>query len=1291
MENNNPEITDWQDVEEPVRSLASEPIVAKAPQAEITDWEDIKDWEDVPAPAPQAAAAAVPEQPGLLTRAATAINNFIGSPSQINDWEDQKANSTETAIQDSFKAENNSLAAFRKSYIDPAVKVVTDTASLGLRALDFGMTPFQLPQRATVGNIIRYLNPEMMNRMRKEQAENPWKTEVGKVIDEVAPPLYLGTDILLPKINKYFKDLDPREGDALEYAGNALGFGAAIAADVFTDPLFYTVLLAPSKLAAAAERAGATSKLVDGVKVVEMASPNGRPVWITGKGTVDFIDPALSKSAKAIEGAAGKDLLQVKLPFIDTPVLSVKGESLQKWAQAKQASFENSVVGRGLRSINVDTLDPVFNDARHINAYESSMPQLFVKDIEKDANFITAGKKVPEKVGEYAYMVSQVGAEGAEKVARFKGLKLSQEEIQMATDLGGSMEKWRAFGSDLHFQLSGNVIPPKAALTEAEKVSWLAQNHEMADILAKLPEEVRPFMFSENANLRRMRDPQWIANAEKLGVQLKDAERVVDRALTTRGLKETADAARERIPLSSWAYNYIQEKKTGVKGFFDPDVVKATQADFTDLVRSASDQKFANYVRDLGLTKEQWADKISNAKKAVAAGIDDPAIVKIAAMDPTKDVKAISIEAFKEYNFVGQTKAGDSLVSKTPLYYERSVADSINAKYAPLKPGMIGSFFGWMNQQVAKSYLTSLGRSIPQLYEATGASLMAGLTNPRHVAEAIAAKFKPDLASEIFHASGIGENLSHSYDVTSKIILKPKMYAEPGAFNAQTNINQMISNQTGTVIKEMEESVKKASLLGKAPEAVLGGMKKVVELANDNPLSRMTRDIVNGFENLPKEALFRQKLAEGYTSEQAIRYAGKTMLDFRIQSPTSLGSYVLFGGFHAQNLKRIPFMLAKNPWVANLTDQDRGTIRRAIQATYDWSPGQSEGLQRQNGPFPQEPVFGGFLPGADAVMKYPEHAQTGLNQLITSLLGKMPESSMLGQSLNKTPEGFQVLHYLPTTLGGARMFLGDFASIGANLTSNMMGYGPTDPGGQGSIENQELSIMPPAVRAAMIQLAGYDLVTGQKLSNVDEKNEALLRTLNPLRSPNFWNVFNGVMDSVTSAHMKSLNGFFNDPTYRAAMRIVGGKIDERSYDKAIPSQAILKSVVSNMSLGLFRLTQPDIQYRMHVMSMLKDMDELKKAVKKYSSMEDPVMQAKGQQYIQKLEKRAAEFERLEKFYTAYSNATQAIRNNKELSKVLLPEDNTSAFEPSVDNEETEEESENPELLDEETNSEEPQE
>lgn len=1248
------------------------PLISRSPAAAKDEWVDappsapvasasdspvLKDeWVDAPSAA-ALPAVTLPHQLGLTGKGSDP-QTLIGFAGEADPAQASQSNIDAAKQAADFVAPfRKAIEPFMKNYVEPATKAVKVAVGDEFRAIQAATVPLQLAQRAIVGNALRFIDPTMMDRMRQDQAEDPWKTGVGKALDEVAPPIYIGSDYVLPKIRQAFKNLGATEGSALESLGAGLGFVASVAVDTLTDPLFYTELLAPAEIVKAAERAGAAEKIIDGVKAIEIASPGGRSVFVdVGKGTdktYHFFDPALAAAATDARGlsATEKDLVQLKAPFVDKPILSIKGQAVQDWARAQAAAFESTQAGRWLQTFSNKTTDAAFNQVRHINDYETAMTQLFMKDIGADAEMVTQGRTLTKDISKYAVWTQENGPEAAAKIASFKGVKLSPEDVEMATDLGNRMAEWRGFGQKLNGQLTGEVIPTFAK-NEEDIQRYLAKTPGALDALDKLPDEVKPFIYSENANLRRRIDPNYVQNMRDLGNELKGSEQAIDSAMAGRGLKQTADAAKERIPLASWAYEYLEEKKTGLKDFFDPDIIRTTQADVADLIRTASDSKFAKYVTESGLTRAEIETKIEAARRMVEAGTADITMQKLAAKDISKDFGQVKVDALKKLGFTGTTSEGASILSKQGMYYEKSVADYLNSRYAPMPPSMIGSFAGWFNTQIAKSYLTNIGRAMPRLYETIGAGMMAGL-RPQYLAETIVSRLKSlssktvDPVREIWQASGLSHDLTKSYNVTKKMITNPKLYDEAGAFSGVTSAMQMYKNHGEVVTSEIEKSMTKT--VAKLGGSALEGGKAVIEFANNNPLAHMTRDVVNGFENLPKEALFRQMLAQGKTVPEAIDYVGKTMLDFRFQPSSNLGAYVLFGNYHAQNMARLPFMIAKNPWVINLADSDSGAIKRAMNDTYGWNAGQVEGLQRVAGPIPMETAFGGILPGAGSVMRNPQHAQNFLNQLVTALTGKLPQDSMLSQALQKTPDGFQVLHNIPSTIGAAKLFL--FGS--------------------------EVSMTPPILRA-MIDMAGMDIVTGRKLVDYDAKVDALSKTLNPYRSPNFWNVFNGAMNVAAKAQFSSLDDLFNNSTYRAAMRVVGGDLLGNAFDSAKPSRAMLNSLVQTSTLGLFRLSQPDMQFQMHVRSVTGELKELEAKVNTLAISNDPAVRAKAKDVITKQVLPVVEdLKKMVKFRDSYKRATDAIRANKDLSRQLLPPDNPSFFDAKEENEEVPTEERNP--------------
>ncbi len=1140
----------------------------------------------------------------------------------------------------------DSIEAFAREYIQPASVTIKDGLSDAAHIMQYPMSIFNTPHNLVTGNIMgRIIDPTMMANMRQEQAQDPWKTDFGKHIDEIAPPIWLGSDKALPLIKQKFRDLgaDPAAPilslpGILNQVGSAVALVSSVVLDVATDPLTYAELFAPEEIYRAGVRAGDAVKAIDGVNAVEKTLDNGRSVWYAANGDIRMSDPAI----KLVESTE-QNLLKVKLPFV--PAVTIKGQAVQDYIRGMQAQFEASDAGRTIRSFNNRTTSPGYNLMRNQQDFTISMNQVYAKWTDESAGFATRGQNLTKDVSQYAEMSAVHGPDGAAKIADFLGKKLTPQEIEMANELGERMATWRADGHQMHGNITGDPIPEFKPSPERVQ-EFFTKNPKIKDAIDELTAKhpsMAPLLFNENAPIARMRNPQWVRDMQALGNDVGGGEKVLDQAIAGAGLKQVADSSKERGPLSTWAYEWAQRRITGLNtDYFDPDIVRVTKANFADLIATAANKKFADGVRAMGLTKEEVLAKINEAKIQYALGPVDSETRRFALMDPEKDFKPVDIDTLKQID-VRAGRDGTKFITKKPLYYETSVAGDLNNRYARVDPT---TAIGWFNTQVAKSYLTSPTRAFPRLVATMGAYLMNG-GRISSLAECLASRFRaPDELSQIWQAGGLSHDLTKSYDVTRKLIQKPNLYMEPGAFSGITDVQRSLLNHGDHYVLEAENTMQKLQNMGIGAK---DSAKAAVEFANNNPFARKVRDLVNGLENIPKETLFRQGvLKDGMSVEQSFDKVSKGMLDFRFQpNDNSLGSYMLFGNYHAQNLARLPFLIAKNPWVPGLVDSDRGAIKRAIDGSYDNHPAQVEYLQRLVGPIPLETSYAGLLPGAGSVLRNPEMANNWVNQTITFLSGKIPQDTMINQALQKTPDGFQVLVNLPSELGAAKLFAAPAAQLTAKVASgqNVLPLA----GGQ-------FGMAPPILRAAIVAM-GFDPVTGKQLVDSDHVIDALSKSVNPYHMPNFWNVFNAAVDTASKAQHESLNNLFENPTYRAAMRLVGGSVLGTIYDKEKPGKAQLNAIVESCTIGLFRLSQPEVQFQMQVKSNLSELDQKFKDLSSMAKSLDPaVREVAKKNFMTQIIPITKDLKNMVKFHTAYKKGIQAIRNNKGLSQQLLPQE-----------------------------------
>lgn len=1165
-------------------------------------------------------------------------------------------------------------------------KIAQTSVSNAREEATYALTaPFMLPQKLIFGNTIRAAHPELMQRVREEN-ERRGASDVIKFMDNIAPPLYLGSDVIRPKIQDYLKNYNPEQGDILEQLAPIAGAVAALGVDTITDPLFYLSFggragkLSKEGILTEEGVGELGTKFDKGKTVVEIPSPGDRKIFVDERGTFHIMDP----NSVPTKGAPKKGIVTVGL---GPAKYTFDAPEIRKWGEQVLLDAEMSRPGQFVSGFATNTSNKTFNESRNVWRNEIGAADLFSDDVANASKAILGDRKLDEGVSKYATLYVE-NPRGADTIASRMGINLSKDDKLKAQKLGDTMVQWRNWANDVTEQSTGKRISQFAKADVEHQIKVLS-DPAVRTFFDSIPEELRPYMFSENANLARRVDPGVLDIARAAG----KGEMELDAQLNAnKGFKEVADAMKQRNKLSTWAVDEMQKRKYGLKpgqSFYDWNVVRSTQNDVRDILSTSANKRFANTVSSMGKTAEEWDRTIKAAQEQVQTlgRAVDPETYRISRLQPGM-LKELDTHAFDEVkrltskdlavdlkemgklrdNLRAQYKIVDDpavsailedninhlnnvIESKGKKYspygylenkrilFEPTVRGAVNAQFSPGHKIPAVAAASYINSLISKAYLSSIGRVVPQLYEATTAAMAAGPSFVAEVPNVIKSRFKPDLASDLYKASGLEQNLSNAYDAYKGTTVTPKLIQDPTINTAWSNTmakyRAMVETKQfeKTMIENMNDGMKVAGQ----------GLKAVANKTVDNWLGRTTRDMVNGFENIPKEALYRRRLKMGDTPFEAADYVGRSMLDFRFTGG-NVKKYVsptmMFGNYFVKSMERLPFLVAKNPWMVGFSDTDRGTVKRVIEGTY-WKPTQLQHLQEIQGPFPPDPVFGGFLPGPEYVGKQLKTAQMWTNNFIYGLLGqadKISPNSATEGMLQKSKEGFQVMHYLPSFTSGPRDFLfSPFSERGAAANAQ------------------------PLIRSAVLALSGMDLSTGEVIplgkgkdfeTKWSKRFSAILETNNPLKNPNFWNLYDVGEKIMFEKHAPRINGFLDSPETAAILSLVG-KPNNKPKDiieKLKIDESRLKSLISMSTLGLIRPTVPDFQFQLHRSAMMKERKDLIDGLMKAGIRKD---KDEFNNLYGKVINVNKQIEQAIDWKLAYDAGTLAMRRNPDVAAELL--------------------------------------
>lgn len=1119
--------------------------------------------------------------------------------------------------------------------------------------------PFFMPQRMIMGNIVRATHPELMDRVRVDD-ERLDRSDIVKSLDAIGPPLYLGSDVVSPRIKSLLTNVnEPADSILNSIIAPLAGAIAGGAIDVGGDPWTWFTFGAESVENAAAkgiqmsvEGAASPAERKTLGELVKIASPNSEPLFMDASRNIYKEAPTLNKvETNAL--TIGRGPLK----------MVVKGEIVQRYVEAAKAMAANASIGWGafevrpgvfLQGFATNTSNDAFNMARNVARNEAGLGAMIADhDMANSFKQVLGDKPLSEGVSRYARNYSELGQEGADQLASRMKLKLTDDEKQTAVMLGESVRDWRNWASNVSEQMTGIKSPKFSQASAVEMLDAVSNDKNVAKLWDNVDPELRPYIFAKNADVGRRASGEGLKAMRQMG----QGYDTIDATAKQYGLKSLADAFKERDKLSTWAADLLRSKEFNVKNFYDTNLLGTAQAQVRDIFETAANNKFAQFSVKLGKTKEEWNQAINQARALVSENgiaLTHPDIYRLSKLDPAI-MTPVNDSAFNSLRRSVTEAEGfvtnANLADKKNLLFEPSVAAAINTHFAPMRKVGLAAAASWFNSLLTRSGLSSLTRLVPQTYEAFTASF--GRASPGDYVDAISSAMKPvgerDFAGKFFYHSGLAQNVSKMDDV-GRVPVSVKMLHDDGLNAAWTNSMQQVRDMIEA--KQFDKS-----LTDYAKQAFEKTVKGVEFVEADHPIKRTIRAAINHFEDIPKEAVFRSKYRQFGDVNKAAYETGREMMDFRFTSDgvsSALKPFMQFANYNAKALERMLLLAGKNPGLVTLFDERQGHIARAIHNLNGWSPYQVEGMRRTYN-MPVEPMFMGFLPGMGAIPQDQQNAQSTLNNIINGVIGNLNaigKDSYTQGMIQASKEGFQAMAKLPSFMSGPiDMFRKPFSDRGLG------------------------GMVTPAINVGAILMTGKDLATGETIP-LSSQQDNLLRSMQerlshingavarPFQDKNFWNIFDATGKIAFEIHAPRINEALDSPVLQAALGVLGKtnpKINN-GMDKLKVDKDHLSRLVNTLTAGLIITRDGDLPYNMAVRNLLKQrgvyLEQFKEAAIKGDV--DRVSSLKGD--IRNL---VDQLHQAVDFRDAYESQTYKMRQNPSLESNLIGKE-IQQFEPVDD-------------------------
>lgn len=1116
---------------------AAEPVQQKT--------ESLPDWFTPAEPAPQS----VDEMQKEFLRDHPDQANLIQAPVHVFTPEENAAMLKKQQDFDNLLMEMpKAMGKTVEGLISPAQLPLAAVASAAARTNEV-LGEITKPGPTTFNDVAEaFLNPQMMKDFRKaggapERIQDILSNDMkdGSVVDlisditkEITPLGKYPSDVLSDDDRVLIGSLAP---EGYENAAKAI---VDLGINVAFDPLMYTSIA--SKVAPAAR--GAAKGLEEALDVESMVKNYN-----------------VAKNARAAEGlgaeaeAGKRALFQFKLPGANVPIFSIEGKQIMQGLDEMGAVLESKVPVRPLMQRSgmsgFDAAVPLFE-------LDGALAQ---RKLDEAQSLIMASAPQDEKLIRYAANVAEHGVEAGNALSVAQGIKLTTDERIAANQLQRSWAAVNELGNKAIVDAGGrdlSAIVNKIPTADEQKKILQSMSKTYGDIPAVIVQDGdKMFDVTFSGGSFSYDFGRALKEEARNAKKLQDSVDGLNRATTGGGFSVTPDAAKARSELSTVVMNSLLEKQYGIKEAFNPNKTEVVLNSLQNKLEVARKLKLLNFTKEnYGLAIGEVGDYIKGAQmrvananaNGVAASIED---LRIAKMTPD-DFRPISSKVF---NQIRPFQLGDEtvLLKEQELQYPKAIADRIESRFFAPSKNEFAQGMNWYMKQKSMNMLTSpfrLGKqSVDNFFK------LKSLDVPwSDVIDelAISAGGKKDAISNLADKiPTVSETVFSLKDFQDKVKVSAKMLVDP-------EVNASVNSFYGTLYQASQQGKLDKVLYSNIANKVLSSPKAVVEMMNNNPISKSLRHIGNYSDTLTKRAYFRSLIKNGYSAEEATKMVGDHLMDFSSQTNMvkDLRYALPFASFQLKNLETLVPLLAMKPGVSNIMNPYNGSLKKAIEDYSGWSPQDYQFLQTAV-PYYRNPILGPILRGQKTLLENKDKALDMLNQYVAW--------GLEGDAKKKLNSGLQLSLQLPTNLQAA-----------IDLTD---------------ISKADQTFSSPIIVAAGLGLLGYDMYKGESLPSKGtplEARDRLIETMKTLNPVDFPKVYNKIVMPVIEKAMPDFKARMKQgPISESLAKILKLELGGGALSGTKISDDALKTLTNMKLFGMGNLDKADFTYFMHQMQLMR--------------------------------------------------------------------------------------------------------
>lgn len=908
-----------------------------------------------------------------------------------------------------------------------------------------------------------------------------------------------------------------------------------------------------------------------------------------------LVKEAEQRAMSSVEGlgpdiAAGKKAaFQFKLPFMKPWI--VKGQSIGEMLDKVGSTLE--------RMTNVRPLMQRSGLTRFDN--------MMAVDNLKQAEQIDALQKVhgealsanaqSEKVTRIAKNIAEHGQIPGLALSKQQGLSHSPEEVEQALSLLRVWDDATKAGNDALYESSRRVFGEKAVNLSAieHTTRSKAEAEKVINELTKNMGEIPRIVVSDDAgNLidltlsgssGRYDTGRALKEEAHKAIQLQDTVNEWSQKTRSSGFAAKTSAEKERVPLSTAAYNAYLKNKYGINEAFNPDATHVVLDKFTEKMTRARQLDMLAFTKaNYGITHaEMKAWEAGEVPRVILDARTRIESARIAAIPPSiEDLRMASMTPndFRQmgdrvWNKVSPFVKDDTVfLREQGTYYPRQVADRVEAYFGRPDPVKVGAVMNFINSQWAKSTLTSPFRLGPQVVDNMTRLMALGVSPEDIMKETMYSIYGggDEINKLARNLPAVSETVFDLTDYAKDIKVSAKMITDPEVNAAVDHFYESIAGTLAGSGSKLERAMKRngVDILSKAAQSPAD----LIRLVNENPFSEAMRSFANSADLISKRAYFRNLIRQGVPVEEAVKRVGDHLMDFG--STTDLvakGRYFLpFASFQAKNIETMFPLLAMRPGVYNIVNPYEGHLKRSLEEMTGNDVRVSAELRKKM-PIYRNEILLYTLKGADKLTA--EEAQDPIRKMLEQYV-----SWGLGPSQKDVlAQGLQLSLRLPTQFEAA-------GSLFDSKTPMTRRFGS------------------PLMAAIAIGQFGVDPFSGNPIDTVEgsqiewtDKLSTMLRTVNPVSYPKVMQLAQTyVLDPLLPQLRKRME---EGPFSREVAKIIKlqTNIDTQN-EKLKLDKSTINTLTSMKFMGLGALDSADTTYYFQQKSLMRVLGELANKLKR---------------------------------------------------------------------------------------------